>query len=70
MTTFAHPAQIALGNAKRVIINSACKTAAAVAVVGRISMPLPHWSWASPTWAGSATMITGSKAAIARATVA
>ncbi len=37
---------------------------------GRISMPLPQWSWASPAWAGSATMITGSKAAIAHATVA
>ena len=37
---------------------------------GRISMPLPQWSWASLAWAGSATMITGSKAAIARATVA
>src|SRR5262249_23394865 len=37
---------------------------------GRISMPLPQWSRASPAWAGSATMITGSKAAIARATVA
>jgi hypothetical protein len=37
MTTFAHPAQIAIGNAKRVTIGSACKTAAAVAIVGMIS---------------------------------
>src|SRR5215469_8696232 len=37
---------------------------------GRISMPPPQWSRASPAWAGPATMITGSNAAIARATVA
>jgi hypothetical protein len=38
MTNFAQTTQIAGGNAKRVTIGSVCKVAAAVAVLGMISM--------------------------------
>jgi hypothetical protein len=38
MTTLAHTSQISGGNAKRVFIGSAYKAAAAVAVVGMISV--------------------------------
>jgi hypothetical protein len=38
MTTFAHTAQIASRNVNRVTIGSVCKAAAAVAVVGMISV--------------------------------
>jgi hypothetical protein len=38
MTNFAHTTQTTGGNARRVTIGSVCKVAAAVAVVGTISM--------------------------------